>query len=528
MQSPILRLFIMTLFLGFSANAYDIDTHFYATSAVLIKSGIKKEVALKLAAYSEWMEESAMTRLIAMTKPPLKKMGHLNGPILQRGQGVLDEVKESNPMAYDILKKGFEKGDFILIGAGLRLVINSFSNSESLPPDFDLSNGDIEQALLSRNISKYYRMLKTVFRITTLLRHALPNEAKDPNLMLLLKSGQQKRAIDATADEIYLSFVSQADVQRAVEKNIQRSQEFTRFSVALAFASLSNNGIISDQAPIAAIVQNQDLYTEENTSEEILTLIFKKLLTTELRSGEPLINIPALQRMFLGYSSPQFTNAKFISDHEGIEPAAKHLAQLVSTRLLKPGGAGKRGQTLEFNGAPYNLEKSLRLSNWQIVLQNLIQEKVLFSRNLTLREFIVQTFNSRYQDRHSAKTLSDFKGLNPGSGASPDIEVTEISARLHFQENIAWNWRMFSILYRDYLRFQGLRWKSDRVHESREVIDPKDYLLRNEESFKKALEDGLFKQIITAPRVQKLELQYQKMHSAWTLERKRLCIQSLQ
>ncbi|MGZ3748872.1 MAG: DUF6765 family protein, partial [Pseudobdellovibrionaceae bacterium] len=163
------RIILLSALIFAQAHAYDIDTHFYSTAAVLIKRGVKKEVAYKLAAYAQWIDESGLTtpmtterkrrlfhfptplmlkkvpkpsaqevsefleQMEKQTNEVLAKKGNFKDRVHGKNMGVLAEVIENNPMAYDIMKKGLATGDFVLVGAGIHILMDSYGHSGFTP-----------------------------------------------------------------------------------------------------------------------------------------------------------------------------------------------------------------------------------------------------------------------------------------------------------------------------------------------------------------------------------------------------------
>src|SRR4051794_27152112 len=97
-MKKIITLFCLVLGIGSSAFAYDIDTHMYSTALMLIFSGIRPEVAMKMAASAQWIDESPITT--PMFTERQRRLFHFPQELVDS-----DIPLPSGPQLADFLKK---------------------------------------------------------------------------------------------------------------------------------------------------------------------------------------------------------------------------------------------------------------------------------------------------------------------------------------------------------------------------------------------------------------------------------------
>ncbi|MGZ3747936.1 MAG: hypothetical protein ACXWRE_11245, partial [Pseudobdellovibrionaceae bacterium] len=108
-----------------------------------------------------------------------------------------------------------------------------------------------------------------------------------------------------------------------------------------------------------------------------------------------------------------------------------------------------------------------------------------------------------------------FKALSEAEVAGLEKGVEAIKIGVNYKEQAAWNWKMFNIVYIDFLRYVQIKWNFklgwnwlESLPGSHNVIDPEVYFIQNEQQFKNALANGSFKKFISPAEVQMLEEQF--------------------
>lgn len=578
-----MRRYGVLLFLFFfgwtqSSYGYDIDSHFYMTAAGLIKRGVKKEVALKIAAYAQWIDESLLTtpmqserkrRIFHFPMPLMIKevprpsaaevaqvltlvngvdselvFDQLNGfdglvsysdRVHGKDLGVLAEVKENNPMAYDILKKGLANGDYILVGAGLHILMDSFGHYGFSSALGHASAGHDPDAPYKHQ-ERYYRMLKTFFDVTTVLLHAMPDEAKNRSAIFRRPDGTSIPLVAASSEEIFESFIQQADVKKAIEEDIQRSEEYTKVAVSTILTSLYQSGALKNLDKVIHLTITPELFRESKTTEEIMSVVIQKMIEQGPEELEALIDLPILQDRYLRPISMHLTIPQFVATHKGVEGAAAKLSNLITYKFIAHNISASEQFVVDPEGLPREVEMKMRIKNWQAVIEGLIGEKVIFDKGKNIKDYILEVFKERFLRRHKNPSERDFSPVENGELGLLEKGIEGIKVGVNYKEQMQWNWRMFNIVYIDFLRYvqfhskwkwadfiaaQGMnKWHYltsmigwnllESLPGSHDVIDPQVYFIQNEEEFKKALSDGVFKKVITPEQVAHLKKQYNR------------------
>ncbi|MGZ3805887.1 MAG: DUF6765 family protein, partial [Pseudobdellovibrionaceae bacterium] len=406
------RIILLSALIFAQAHAYDIDTHFYSTAAVLIKRGVKKEVAYKLAAYAQWIDESGLTtpmtterkrrlfhfptplmlkkvpkpsaqevsefleQMEKQTNEVLAKKGNFKDRVHGKNMGVLAEVIENNPMAYDIMKKGLATGDFVLVGAGIHILMDSYGHSGFTPFEGHAHAGHDPDAPY-KHVEKYYRMLQTAFKVTTVLLNALPEEAIDRTATFTDKNGQVRLSAEASADDVYESFINDPDVKRAIEYNIQRSPDYTRVAIGTILASMTQAGIIKDSSILKAIISDEDTFTRGKSTEEIMEEIVGAILAKGQDEASKILDLSELSDDYLREISMHLSIPDYIKNAGGVEAGAKRIALVITRRFVAHNMDANHQFVMDPEGPPREKEMSMRIDAWQNVIQKLTGDRVL-------------------------------------------------------------------------------------------------------------------------------------------------------
>lgn len=193
------------LFHSVSALSYDIDTHFYGTYSMARFSGIRHEVALKIATATQWMDESYLSDPLSMILVPevgLKKRRLLHFPASRLANKltidqlkspffvdpsskmplkILTETEAEHEFATEMFTEGLMEGNLMKASAGLHTLEDSFAHAGTISelghahfwhhPDRPF----VDEA----SVDKYFQMTRAVFRALVAMRTLLPMDALD-------------------------------------------------------------------------------------------------------------------------------------------------------------------------------------------------------------------------------------------------------------------------------------------------------------------------------------------------------------
>lgn len=221
---------LSALVLSFSANGYDVDTHFYSTYAMARHACIRHEVAVKIATATQWMDESFLsdpTSMIILVFDGIHKRRLLHFPATRVGanmsakaqQKVLgfdkfiashewliktglhlvdknditkldnviffsDTVRGSvsgGEFASQMFSEAIKEGDLMKAGAGLHVLEDSFAHAGTPAEDGHAAYWHWPDRPQD-SPEKYEEMNQAVFRTLVVIRSLLPKEALDHNL----------------------------------------------------------------------------------------------------------------------------------------------------------------------------------------------------------------------------------------------------------------------------------------------------------------------------------------------------------
>jgi hypothetical protein len=274
-------LFFSALFFQTAANAYETDTHFYATYAMARYAGIQHETASVIASSAQWPDETEilgspmvpdviigtkMRRLFHFPCDPyspekganslsnllggassnfLEFMTHLMSADLQkrveawvRGVNGLCETFPVHPMAYNMLDEGLERGNLIEAATAIHTIEDSFAHAGTY--------SNIGHAVFGHHPDrgpnfpvKYRTMVRAVMVALVAIRANLPDSQidhnfRDPGYAL------NKANADMTIDELTDGYKNNEYVKNTYLKDPYKDPEYVKFAIEF-FIKLAQN-----------------------------------------------------------------------------------------------------------------------------------------------------------------------------------------------------------------------------------------------------------------------------------------------
>lgn len=259
---------IITLF-TLSSHAYDEDLHFYGTYAMARYSGIRTDIASKIALSAQWMDESFLsdpTSMIFLPVTGIKKRrllhfpsSRVSGSITNRAQksvlgyteatdfqkkfvellvsfsgfqgdvesiNLFTETKEDHPFATELLMEGLKEGNLMKAGASLHVLEDSFAHAGTPAEQGHAAFWHWPDRPFS-SVPKYQRMTKSVFAALVAIRNQLPPEAIDCSLKVDSTTPNCKLGFT----ELHASYNNNKLVEKTVAYDILKDPEYVKTSL---------------------------------------------------------------------------------------------------------------------------------------------------------------------------------------------------------------------------------------------------------------------------------------------------------
>ncbi len=282
MKKLLIKTMLFVLLLTSTAQAYDVDTHFYGTYSMARFSGIRHEVALKIATATQWMDESYISDPLSMIILPdvgIKKRRLLHFPgsrvanaltvntlptMLDPSSKVklksFTETEADHEFASELFTEGLKQGDLMTAAAGLHTLEDSFAHAGTIA---ELGHAHFwhhpdRPYVDEESVAKYFRMNRAVFKAMVALRELLPINGKDMQLQL----GGSKPNYQMNAKELGDIYTELPDVKKAISKQILNQKEFVDFTLANVFGRAQTAKYVGDgyQAYLGNYTVGQDSY----------------------------------------------------------------------------------------------------------------------------------------------------------------------------------------------------------------------------------------------------------------------------
>lgn len=567
MQSLKLRLSILSLafvtaltFMPVQAQAYDKDTHFYATALYLIYCGIKPAFAFKIAAAAQQIDESKIStpmfterqrRLFHFPQELLevpvpeptaeelkqfeklaqgKEIAEINAALEQLAKDgardvvhgpaihALAGVVRNNPFAYNLILYGALRNSIWMIGGGLHTWMDSYGH-ENFSAAIGHANAGHGPDRPYWYWDKYLEMVHGAMQIMVRIRHLLPANALEPNFKL---PGTNKSALDATADEIFENFKNNKDVTSVLSRNILKSKEYTYFVLTRVFVGLYQMKAVIDKDEIVKLLNNEDLFSQGKDCYEILADVIEKYLHMTESERAKIFDLQIIRNDLLKSQTLKMNVDKILAlkaeEFERYKASVKD--QIQANRIKDP-----------FRVMAEEMAESILLTYVPKELSN--ERSFLVERDNAFREFEMKTrienvqnliykytnikvvFVESNPEKLVKEMIENDGDLEKTVKALEDIQVVTLS----FSEKMAWRWQIFRYYLVDLIL--GLRLKNGikdgfkknwwkplnwitATSLSHTYTDPRVILVQYDKEFKGALATGVFKKLLTEKEAKKI------------------------
>ncbi|GIL17813.1 MAG: hypothetical protein BroJett040_15640 [Oligoflexia bacterium] len=473
LKKAVLTLFAtLTLLTGQPAKAYDIDTHFYATSMMLIWGGIKPDVAFELATYAQWIDESKWStpmdfepvfgtrkrRLFHFPsnfyseKLELGDMNRIYEILNVKGEtdltlnyndsnhsvnyGWMDGVRPNNPFAYELIMIGMKRGNKMLVGAGLHVLMDSFGHSDFPAILGHASAGHVPDRPYLY-VEKYKDMTRSVFKVITMLRKLLPPEALNPQFK---SANSTKSHLDMTADELVESFWQNEKIERAITRDILRSPEYTKAATGLILDALVRDGSIRDTQAIKQILNRNELFNKGLNTREIFKILILEHLNNSFAKNSEIFNIERMTKNILeGVAAGQILSRKLVAELGGPDKVADFVAREIVRNHVPEPIDKDNPFVFEQENSLRQFEMMIRINQWKEIIHEHTGRWVKFDAK-KLMELIKKSISG------GMRTLFD-----------QDMKAAEEILTVRWGERVKWWWEMARYLVYDWLANTEIR-----------------------------------------------------------------------
>lgn len=377
------------LLCSLTAHSYDVDTHFYGTYSMARFAGIRHEIALKIAAGTQWMDESYISDPLSMIILPdvgIKKRRLLHFPgtriankltvnklpsILDPSSGIelrtFTETEADHDFATEMFTEGLMQGDLMKASTGLHTLEDSFAHAGTIS---ELGHAHFwhhpdRPYVDDESVEKYFKMTRSVLRAMVAIRSLLPASGVDTDV----KFGQTPN-YQLNGDQLADIYSEIPQVRKAISRKILNEPTFVRFALDNVFQRAQKVNYLKAgyQGYMNNFTPGQDSYQAAGS--------IAKTLPPEL------VNVSAIMT---DTGRPQL-NPEYIISMGGIGELLSHAINDLLTGIVpRPMDVYHRFEKEE-DGPVWIKEMDLRVANMRALIFELYQKDIYFVANNTSSE----------------------------------------------------------------------------------------------------------------------------------------------
>ena len=271
-------------------QAYDVDTHFYATYSMARYAGLTHDVAAYIASATQWMDESWVS---SPFWPPvggldvkIRRLFHFAGTEKAgkfkaetfAGLKFVTKTEPNHPIANEMITEGLEKGWLLEAATGLHTLEDSYAHAGTIAQVGHLPDGHWPDRPFDAP-EKYWQMTATVFKAMVAFRELLPESAVDCRLIDRVASAIPNCRLDAVA--LARGYAANPLIKATVEHNPLLTVEYTRPTVEFLLRHAKEVGYIYPNIDLEAWMAKELRYTEGRDARTALKSAFMRLLAFE-------------------------------------------------------------------------------------------------------------------------------------------------------------------------------------------------------------------------------------------------------
>ncbi|AZZ35398.1 hypothetical protein CIK05_00805 [Bdellovibrio sp. qaytius] len=382
------------LLVSVSASAYDVDTHFYGTYSMARFAGIKHPVAAKLALGAQWMDEAYISDPLSMIVLPLtgikkRRLLHFPGSplsnklrpdeLMTKLTGLLKsdpssglalnsytETEADHEFATELFTEGLMEGDLMKAGAGLHTLEDSFAHAGTIAelghahfwhhPDRPFAD--------AASVEKYFKMSRSVLKAMVAIRSLLPADQIDNELAFSDQGPNATLSGDQLADLYHANQI----IHDTVSRKIFNEPTFVDFVMADVFSRAVKVGYVKSgyEQYLKNYTPGQDAYEAAESISQVLP--------------QDMVNMPVVLK---DLGRPTNLNAYYVVSIGGAQGLmTKVVHGMLNGIVPRPLNEYHRFEKEE-DGAIWDKEMSLRVSNMRRMILNLFSQDIYFVPNNT-------------------------------------------------------------------------------------------------------------------------------------------------
>ncbi len=388
--ASIMAILLSSLILSPSADAYDVDTHFYGTYSMARFVGIKHEVAAQIAMYTQWMDESYVSDpvsmiIVAETGVKKRRLLHFPGSRLANKLTVdtlpfsfyrdpssgarlriFTETVEEDDFATEMFTEGLMKGSFLEAAVGLHTLEDSFAHAGTIS---ELGHAHFwhhpdRPSVDAGSVEKYFKMTHAVIKALVAIRSLLPANALDHHLTI----GTTLPNSVLDAETLSLLYSQNPIVRTTISRDVLKDPRYVNFALHDIFKRAEKADYVKSgyENYLSRYSPGNDTY---QATAEVLSQLPSNLIDFATISKET------------GHSA-DIGDADYIKAENGIQNFMrtiidKLLVDIVPRRLDMLSHSFEKSE----EGPIREKEMQIRISDMKDLIENLYHTKVQFIKN---------------------------------------------------------------------------------------------------------------------------------------------------
>ncbi|MGE3974182.1 MAG: hypothetical protein AB7F59_06625 [Bdellovibrionales bacterium] len=276
------------------AQAYDIDTHFYATYAMARYAGINHAVASRIALGGEWFDEHIVSSPMIPTVfigTKIRKCAHFAGYSKAAdmasyqlwGLNGVTKTIAMHDFSTEMLTRGLKEGDFFKAVQSFHTMQDSFAHTGTTALAGHSYGGHWPDRPFWRNYNFYGRMVHASFQMLVAIRGLLPREALDLELRPTPQLSQRRNYL-LSADELSQTYLGLPEVQHFATTNVLTHPDYVKFAVEFLVRKAEESHYFNPQENLESWLidtEKSGEYRKGLTGQQVLERLMSRMVLWE-------------------------------------------------------------------------------------------------------------------------------------------------------------------------------------------------------------------------------------------------------
>lgn len=503
---------VLSMF-SFGAQAYDIDTHFYETYMLARYAGIGHEVASQLANFNQWIDVSLWTSPMFPTMiigGRMRRLYHFpdefvtyNASQIETGAthgmklAPLQLVDENDPFGRELLLEGMKKGNFLLVGAGLHVHMDSFGHA-----GYSFVSGHGEGGHWPdrpwANIERHERMVSALMEDLVAIRKLLPEAALDHEFRDREMAQQDLRSHSRlSAAELASRYNQNPTIQEVVKRDIFEDPRYTREAVATVVETAIAKGLVKEPDRLRVVSADSALYVVGTNAQSIIKTIIERYVYSDGGSVEARIDVAMVHKKLV----PGLPLHRISIDEIG---RVYFVTQVIDklTEGLIPRVPTKDGWVaFEVDKDLRAQEIRMRLGDWREAIETVTGQRIRFESKTMFKQ--LQTFIAKMKGAPMDDFLKSFELITPTK-----------------TQRMKWIWSIVryavvdSLINLTRLFIETRSFLESWVKAWRYTANPDNMLIAHEKAFDALIKEGVVQQILDEKGLAQIRERHAKASAA--------------